>query len=138
MIGVIIATHGKMADGLLDSIELIVGKQKNCITLCLRHGDDIELFRQSIKDAIIKLSEGDGVIIFADLFAASPYNQAARIYPELKEYPYRLVTGVNLPMLIETMSKRMVGDDLETIVTSILETGKDGIKEFFTELKNKR
>lgn len=135
MIGVLIATHGKMAEGILDSAELIIGKQDNCKVLSLCHGDSIELFGESIRNAIIELSQGDGVLVFTDLFSASPYNQVALNYPHLKNYKYRSVTGVNLPMLIEALSKRILDEDLDTITESIMEVGKEGIKELFSELK---
>lgn len=135
MIGVLVATHGKMAEGILDSAELIIGKQDNCKVLSLCHGDSIELFGESIKNAIIELNQGDGVLVFTDLFAASPYNQAALNYQHLKNCRYRSITGVNLPMLIEALSQRMVSEDLDAITESIIEVGKEGIKELFFELK---
>lgn len=134
MVGAVIATHGKLAEGMLDSIELIAGKQKNVRTLSLCHGDDIDLFREKIKNAVIELSEGDGVIVFADLFFASPYNQAARAYTELKEYPYRLVTGVNLPMIFDFIGCRESGKSLDELAQSVMNAGQDGIKEFFKEM----
>lgn len=138
MIGVLIATHGKMAEGVLDSAELIIGKQDNCKVLSLCHGDSIELFGKSIRKAIIDLSKGDGVLVFTDLFSASPYNQVAISYPHLKGYKYRSITGVNLPMLIEALSKRMSCDDLDTVTESTIKVGKEGIKELFSELKKKK
>lgn len=135
MIGVLIATHGKMAEGILDSAELIIGKQDNCKVLALHHGDNIELFGESIKNAIIELDKGDGVLVFTDLFAASPYNQTAVNYKKLKKCKYRSITGVNLPMLIEALSERMLGKELDEITASVMKAGKEGIKELFYELK---
>lgn len=137
MVGAIIATHGKLAEGLLDSIKLIMGEQSDFHVLSLCHGDDIELFREKIKEKVIEISDGDGVIIFVDLFFASPYNQAARIYPEVKEYPYRLITGVNLPMLVDFITLRNSDISLDELAQHVMEAGKDGIKEFFKEISNK-
>jgi len=138
MIGVLIATHGKMAEGIMDSAELIIGKQDNCKVLSLCHGDSIELFGESIRKAIIELSLGDGVLVFTDLFSASPYNQVAISYPQLKGYRYRSITGVNLPMLIEALSERMGCEDLDTVTESVISVGKEGIKEFFNELNKQK
>ncbi|MBP1039567.1 PTS sugar transporter subunit IIA [Vagococcus sp. BWB3-3] len=134
MIGVLIATHGKFAEGILDSVELIMGKQENCQTLSLCHGNSIEDFSANILMAIKDLDRGAGVIIFTDLFSASPYNQTALNHHNLTNIDYRLISGVNLPMLIEAFNQRMLGSTLEETTHRSLETGMDGIKEFFTEL----
>ncbi|WP_019554029.1 PTS sugar transporter subunit IIA [Propionispira raffinosivorans] len=135
MVGVLIATHGRMSEGMLDSVTLIMGEPEQYKTLSLKHGDDIGVFRNEIKDAIIKLDTGDGVLVLTDLFSASPYNQSAMLLPELKEHKYRLISGVNLPMLIEIFSYRMRGIVLDKLVETAMQIGKDGIKEFFKEMK---
>lgn len=138
MVGIIIATHGNMANGIMDSVELIMGKPKNCLTLGLRHGDDIGLFADKIIKGVADLDQGDGILILTDLFAASPYNQAAISYKKLVDHPYRLISGLNLPMLIESFNQRMRGADLDTITKSAIKSGKDGIKEFFEEMSKTR
>lgn len=134
MIGVLIATHGKFAEGILDSVELIMGKQENCQTLALCHGNSIEDFSTDILESVKKLDQGEGVIVFTDLYSASPYNQTALNHKNLSDTEYRLVAGVNLPMLIEAFNQRMLGSSLTETTMRSLETGVDGIKEFFTEL----
>lgn len=138
MVGILIATHGKFAAGLLDSAELIIGKQAQCMTLGLCHGDDIDFFGAAIKDAVVALDEGDGVLVLTDLFSASPYNQAALNYPQLKGHVYRSVCGVNLPMLLEAIGKRMCGEDLAHITDAAIEAGKSGIKELFREMAKQK
>lgn len=135
MIGILIATHGDMATGMLDSVELIMGKQSNCQTISLCHGDSIELFGDSIRQAIINLDEGEGVLVFTDLFSASPYNQTAIVSQKLKEHKFRSVTGVNLPMLLEAFGRRFSDVTVDELATIVMETGKTGIKELFTELE---
>ena len=134
MIGILIATHGKFAEGILDSVELIMGKQDNCQTLALCHGHSIESFSQDIYTSIKKLDQGHGVIVFTDLYSASPYNQAALNYKKLVGIDYRLVSGVNLPMLIEAFNQRMIGSSLVETTMKSLESGTEGIKEFLIEL----
>ncbi|MBO0454676.1 MULTISPECIES: PTS sugar transporter subunit IIA [Enterococcus] len=134
MTGILIVTHGEMATGLMDSLSLIMGEQDGYQTLGLKHGDDIVEFSEKIQSGICQLDKGDGVLVLVDLFSASPYNQAALCFNKLKDHSYRLISGVNLPMLIEAFNQRMIGADLETMYQAAMSAGKDGIKEFLEEM----
>ena len=134
MTGIVIVTHGEMATGLMDSLSLIMGEQEDYQTLGLKHGDDIGEFGEKIQTSICDLDTGDGVLDFVDLFSASPYNQAAMSFNKLKEHHYRLISGVNLPMIVEAFNQRMIGADLETMYQAAMTAGKDGIKEFLEEM----
>lgn len=127
-------THGEMATGMMDSLRLIMGEQEQYQTLGLKHGDDIVEFSEKIQAGICQLDRGDGVLVLVDLFSASPYNQAAMSFNQLKDHHYRLVSGVNLPMIIEAFNQRMIGSDLETMYQAAMTAGKDGIKEFLEEM----
>lgn len=135
MLGILIATHGDMSAGLLDAAKLIIGKQENVKTMSLFHDTDISTFGDIMKENIEKLDQGQGVIVFVDLFAASPYNQAVLKKQELKDSLYRIISGVNLPMLIECLGLRMTEADatVSEIWERLLEAGKFGIKEFEQE-----
>lgn len=132
--GILVVTHGEMATGLMDSLSLIMGEQEDYQTLGLKHGDDIVEFSEKIQTGICELDQGEGVLVLVDLFSASPYNQAAMSFNKLKDHKYRLVSGVNLPMLIEAFNQRMIGADLETMYQAAMNAGKDGIKEFLEEM----
>lgn len=132
--GILVVTHGEMATGLMDSLSLIMGEQEDYQTLGLKHGDDIVEFSEKIQTGICELDQGEGVLVLVDLFSASPYNQAAMSFNKLKDHKYRLVSGVNLPMLIESFNQRMIGADLETMYQAAMNAGKDGIKEFLEEM----
>lgn len=123
MIGMIVATHGKMSDGIVDAAHLIIGSTENIETLSLVHGDDVQVLKDKMLDAIKVVNQDEGVIIFTDLFGASPYNQAtiaAHSLPQdLKEKVF-VLTGVNLPMLLEAISQRMMGSSVEDAVSSIM------------------
>lgn len=134
MTGILIVTHGEMATGLMDSLSLIMGEQEDCATLGLKHGDDITEFSEKIQAGIRELDQGDGVLVLVDLFSASPYNQAALSFNKLKDHKYRLVSGVNLPMMVEAFNQRMIGSDLDTMYQAAMVAGKEGIKEFLEEL----
>ncbi|WP_407855305.1 PTS sugar transporter subunit IIA [Enterococcus hailinensis] len=135
MTGILIVTHGEMALGLMDSLSLIMGDQQRYQTLGLKHGDDIVEFSEKIQEGIINLDEGNGVLVLVDLFSASPYNQAALSFNKLKDHRYRLISGVNLPMMIEAFNQRMLGVDLDGMYQAAMTAGKEGIKEFLEEIE---
>ena len=113
MVGFVIATHGKLASGFLDAVKLIIGEQENIGEIGLFEGNDVSEFGLKLEKLIRKEDDGDGVIVFTDLFAASPYNQAA------------------------LCANRMMGQDIEQITDAAFETAKVGIKNFWDELKSR-
>ena len=122
MVGFLIATHGGFARGILDSIELIAGKQERIDTISILH------------DKIVELDDGDGVVVFCDLLLASPYNQATMSYRALQgKHEYRIMSGANLPMILEALSGRMQDLGLDAISRMAQNAGKEGIQEFFEE-----
>ena len=91
MVGFLIATHGGFARGILDSIELIAGKQERIDTISILHETSIDVFGKELTDKIVQLDDGDGVVVFCDLLLASPYNQATMSYRALQgKHEYRI------------------------------------------------
>lgn len=138
MIGIIVATHGKLSEGLIDAAKVIFGAAENVERLQLNQGDDIEALNRGLLSAIQKVDSGDGVIVFTDLVGASPYNQtllAIHSLPEDVQEKILVFSGVNLPMVIETLNHRMIGSDITTIASSITDAGKSGIT-YWTSLDN--
>lgn len=126
MISIVIVTHGDFGKELLNSAELIVGKQENVKTLSLNHGDNISALQEKISKTIIELNKRYEVLVFTDLFGGSPANSAAINMESLK---FKCITGVNLPMLLEALVSRLDENlDIDEIVGKCLEAGVDGIK----------
>ncbi len=136
MVGILIVTHGKLAEGFADSVKMIMGEQEQLKTIGLFPDSDLENFKEDVYKGMIEVENGDGVLVFVDMFGASPCNFAAANIGELiaKEIPVRVVTGLNLGMLIECMSMRTFVEDLNELYQKILETGKEGIKELLDTL----
>lgn len=135
MIGVLVITHGDLANGFKSAVDLIMGEQPNFTTKGLYHGDDFETFKTSIYDSIVSLDEGDGVLVLVDFFGASPYNAVAMNVSKLREngHTIRCVTGVSLPMVIESLDAR-TRSTLDELYPAVMETAKDSIRELFEEL----
>ena len=102
----LVITHGAFAQALLSTAEMIFGEQKNISSLTLMPGMQIEDFRLKIEDYIVK-HENDNILILVDLLSGSPFNS---VIPQLQNERIYVVTGVNLPMLLEVgMQKDKIG-----------------------------
>lgn len=130
MIGMLLVSHGRMAEGMLDSLELIMGSCDQMHTVSLCAGEDFESFRAKVMEAIRQLDSGDGVLVFVDLYGASPFNAsvyaAARMAQE--GISVRVLAGMNLAMLLETAAMR-VSSSLQELVAIAGAAGRDGISE---------
>lgn len=103
MIGIILVTHGKLAEEFVHAMEHVVGRQEAVRTVCIGPNDDMELRRQEIADAIHAVDSGAGVIVLTDLFGGTPSNLAISLMEAGK---VEVIAGINLPMLIRLAKAR--------------------------------
>jgi PTS system mannose-specific IIA component len=103
MIGMILVTHGKLAEHFIDAMEHVVGKQEAVATICIGPNDDMEQRRADIADAIKAVDDGEGAIILTDLFGGTPSNLAISL---LDTGHIEVIAGINLPMLIRLAGAR--------------------------------
>lgn len=102
MVNILVVSHGDLSIGLLDSLSLLIGSEKNICALSLKEGMNPELFKQKVQDTISSLDDGSGVLVLLDLFGGTPSNVCMQL---LGSNHIECVTGVNLPMLIECVSQ---------------------------------
>jgi PTS system mannose-specific IIA component len=103
MIGLILVTHGHLADELVSAMQHVVGRQDAIETICIGPNDDMEARRQDIRDAISRVDEGRGIIILTDLFGGTPSNLAISL---MDAGEIEVIAGINLPMLIRLAKAR--------------------------------
>lgn len=133
MTKIMILTHGLLADGLVSSVELILGSAVHVSTLSLNHGDDVDAYKQSVESCILEAEE-EHILVFTDLFGGTPNNTIAKIMHENKmNRKIKCYVGVNLPMLLEAISMKdvLAFDDL---VQHIDENCKGSIFDISTKL----
>lgn len=134
MIGILVAGHGKFAEGLIDNSKLIVGNQENIDFASLNSGDSVDEFDEIVSEKIIKLLDKDGLIIFTDIYGATPFNSCCRVISNKDvDDNVKIISGVSVPMLITAILERS-GNNLEELKKLIIESGKEGIKEVFDYL----
>ena len=101
MIGMVLVTHGRLAEELVSALEHVVGPQPDVITVCIGPDDDMEQRRAEILDSAAKSDEGDGVVLLTDMFGGTPSNLAISVMDKAN---VEVIAGVNLPMLIKLAS----------------------------------
>ena len=120
MIGIVLVTHGQLAEEFLSAMVHIVGEQKNIAAICIQPEDDMEQRRDEILEVVKKVEEGAGVILLTDMFGGTPSNLAISVMGEGK---VEVIAGVNLPMLIQLARSRQT-QTLESAVNDAQDAGK--------------
>jgi PTS system mannose-specific IIA component len=131
MIGLVLVTHGRLAEEFVAATEHVVGPQAHIRAISIGPDDDIEQRRRDILAAVEAVEGGDGVILLTDMFGGTPSNLAISIMDKGR---IEVIAGVNLPMLIKLASVRE-GEDLEQAVVSAQEAGRKYINVASTLLK---
>ncbi len=103
MIGVVLVTHGRLAEELVSAMEHVVGPQDDVVSICIGPDDAMEERRQQILDGITKVDSGNGAILLTDMFGGTPSNLAISV---IEKANVEVIAGVNLPMLIKLASVR--------------------------------
>lgn len=107
MIGLVLVTHGRLADEFRHAVEHVVGPQESFETVSIEADDDIEQRRADIIAAVARADTGHGVIILTDMFGGTPSNLAISV---MRSGTVEVVAGMNLPMLIKLTSVRTADD----------------------------
>jgi PTS system mannose-specific IIA component len=103
MIGLILVTHGNLAEEFVHAMQHVVGQQEAIATVCIGPNDDMERRRREIALAIKAVDSGQGAIILTDLFGGTPSNLAISL---MKAGKVEVIAGINLPMLIRLAKAR--------------------------------
>lgn len=129
MVGIILASHGGFATGILQSATMVFGEQPNVAAVTLMPSEGPNDIKKKMEDAIASFDDPDQVLFLVDLLGGTPYNQANGLI-DGHEDKWAIVAGLNLPMLITAYSERMMNEAVTAheIATAIYEPAKDGVK----------
>ena len=103
MIGVVVVTHGQLANELVNAAEMIVGDLPQFTAVSIGWHDDVNDAREDILHAIERVRGEEGVLLLTDMFGGTPSNLGMTF---LEKDRLEVITGVNLPMLIKLASLR--------------------------------
>ncbi|MWN31447.1 PTS mannose transporter subunit IIAB [Gilliamella sp. Pra-s54] len=126
MVGIILATHGEFAEGILQSGTMIFGEQENVKAVTLHPSDSPESLKERMLEAIATFDNQDEILFLVDLWGGTPFNQANNLCGEHNNWA--IVAGLNLPMLIEAYSSRFSMESAKEIAAAIIEPGKEGVR----------
>ena len=120
MIGLVLVTHGQLAEEFRHAVEHVVGPQELFETVSIGAEDDMEQRRRDIVDAVTRADAGNGVIIVTDMFGGTPSNLAISVMDAGR---IEVVAGMNLPMLIKLSSVR-AGNDMADSLNEAQNAGR--------------
>ena len=125
MVDIIVGTHGSFSTQILRSAQMIFGKQENVSSVTFETGEGLEDLVEKYKNESEKLDCKDGVLFLVDLFGGSPFNAASRIVSQNDNMD--VLTGINLPMLLEVYGARSFSG-IKELVNIAKQAGSEGIK----------
>ncbi|MCH7861120.1 PTS sugar transporter subunit IIA [Sphingomonas sp. NPDC092331] len=124
MIGLVLVTHGRLAEEFVVAMEHVVGTQEQVASICIGPEDDMEGRRADIAAAIKSVDSGRGVIVLSDLFGGTPSNLAISL---MEAGRVEVIAGINLPMLIRLGSARKTMK-----VTEAVAAARDAGRKYIT------
>ena len=128
MIGLVVTGHANFGSGMTSSVNLIAGEQEAYQYVDFLPTYSTEDLAAELNKALDALKDCEGVIIFTDLMGGTPFNTAAQLGRDRENV--RILAGTNLPMLVEVVMSRKFMDDLDGLVDSLLQTGKEQVATF--------
>lgn len=134
MKGVVLVSHGLLAAGMLDAVRMFCGDPEQVVALGLMPEEEMPSFIDRIRCAVDDTDTGTGAVIFCDLLYGSPCNCSGALMrnKDLAER-VQIVTGANLPMVIEYVTAR----DTDADLGYIMKVGRDGIVDYGAMLRER-
>ncbi len=136
-IAIIICMHGTLSLEILKTIELIIGKQKNIFAIKFLPGENLNNLIIKYKKSFKKLNISKGIIFFVDIIGGSPFNAANKIL-HTKKNKCDIISGTNIPMLLETCMAREENKNFDQLINIAIKTGKKSINNIYNIINNKK
>lgn len=127
MVGIILASHGEFANGILQSGSMIFGEQEKVKSVILLPSEGPDDLKAKLNEAIASFDADDDVLFLVDLWGGTPFNQANSLLEDHKD-KWAIVSGLNLPMLIEAYSSRFSMNSAHDIAAHLVEVAREGVR----------
>ena len=124
MKGIIIASHGEMAEGILKSSQLFFGPQPQMQAIYITADGNPDAFQEELRKGIMEVDGGDGVWVFCDILFGTPCNCLGKLIGEGMTN-FQVITGVNLAMILQALAVRENNDES---IEQIMRQGTESIK----------
>ncbi|CVI66829.1 MAG TPA: mannose/fructose/sorbose PTS transporter subunit IIA [Candidatus Anaerobutyricum stercoris] len=136
MVGIILATHGDFATGILQSASMIFGEQPNVAAVTLQPSEGPDDVRRKMEEAVASFEDPEQVLILVDLWGGTPFNQSNGLIAG-HEDKWAIVAGLNLPMLIDAYASRMMMETAHELAVQISGSAKEGVRIYPESLEPK-
>lgn len=136
MVGIILATHGDFATGILQSASMIFGEQPNVAAVTLQPSEGPDDVRRKMEEAVASFEDSEQVLILVDLWGGTPFNQSNGLIAG-HEDKWAIVAGLNLPMLIDAYASRMMMETAHELAVQISGSAKEGVRIYPESLEPK-
>lgn len=136
MVGIILATHGDFATGILQSASMIFGEQPNVAAVTLQPSEGPDDVRRKMEEAVDSFEDPEQVLILVDLWGGTPFNQSNGLIAG-HEDKWAIVAGLNLPMLIDAYASRMMMETAHELAVQISGSAKEGVRIYPESLEPK-
>ena len=123
MVGILVVSHGRLAEALISSVEFLVGNLQKIKGVSICPKDKEQEVKERIKQKMVEVDDGDGVVILTDVLGGTPTNVSLSF---LKDEKVEVVTGVNIPMLL-TLSSYRKGRSLRELGKLVKKSGRRSI-----------
>ena len=123
---VIVVSPGSYARGLVDTVQMIAGKQEDLEAFGLESEESVDTLKEKIRQSIEQASQEEEILILTDIFYGSPFNTVISLMPEYDLYH---VTGINLPLMMEVIMGRISGKHAEEICKELLKAAPDTVRD---------
>ncbi|WP_025641006.1 PTS sugar transporter subunit IIA [Schnuerera ultunensis] len=133
MYGIVLVGHGKFPEGLLSSVDMIMGEQEYFEAINFNINDSSEDLMENIKAKIKSMEKLDGIIFLTDLIGGTPFNTCVLLSQDIENT--RVLAGTNLPLLFEILTNRKL-NNLDEIINMSISTGKDSMVPYIKKSNN--
>lgn len=123
---VIVVSHGSFSQGIVDSVQMLTGEQKDLVAYGLYPEQTVTDLTEKLEEELKKTPEGEEVIFLTDLFHGSPFNAVVSL---MKDYKFSHITGINVPLVVSLMLERYGDKSAAEICETVLEDAADTIKD---------
>lgn len=131
---IILVSHGPFSRGLLESVQMVLGEQKDLIAHSLMPEETPTALTHRLKMELLNAGEED-ILFLTDLYHGTPFNVVVSL---MREYKFHHITGINLPLLIEAIMGRNAGNSIEKICIKLVDQAPGTILDVNQLLKEDR
>lgn len=131
MANLLLLSHSQLSESIYETVKLIMGKPSDAVSyITLPYGQDLQAYQAEI-EAHVKKSTDEGILILTDLFGGSPFMISVKTFDKYHDtVPIEIITGMNLPMVVELVNAISLGKTLDELKKIALDAGMGGIIDF--------